>query len=234
VRRRAFGVLAALALVVAGCSAPSDSGPGLAEDEGRLAAAALQAGDYGRAAELYRQALRKAPDRLSLHYGLGVAATHLDQTAEAAREFGWVVEHGHAGQPEVESARRWLTSAGVRSRPPELQPGAPAPEPQLTAAASARVEGRVAPPDRQPAPVKRLQLFLVEQPSRMHHYPVRTDDDGRFVFPTVAPGVYKLSDRISGPPTWRLKIEAKPGQVVFIDLGPDNTVRSRDDCPDHP
>ena len=104
-----------------------------------------------------------------------------------------------------------------------------------TAASSASVEGRVVPVGGpQEGPAKRLQLFLVEQPSRVHHYPVRTDEEGRYRFPRVAPGVYKLSDRISGPPTWRLRVEAKPGQVVFLDLGPDNSTKSRDDFPGHP
>ena len=228
--RFALGVLA-MSFLIAGCSTPPDLPPSVRDDEARLADAALQAGDYARAAPLYRQALSKAPDQLTLHYGLAVAATHVGLNAEAIREFGWVLQHGVPGEPETDNARRWLTSVGALPRTPKLHSSTPSTE--VSAAATARVEGRVAPVDGKHGPVKRLQLFLIEQPSRVHHYPVRTDEDGRFQFPTVAPGVYKLSDRITGPPTWRLRVETKPGQVVFVELGPDNTTRSRDDFPDH-
>ena len=228
---RALGMFAVSALLVAGCSAAPESPANVRDDHGRLADAALVAGDYARAALLYRHALTQAPQQLALHYGLAVVATHLGLNAEAIREFGWILQHGVPGQPEMEIARRWLTSIGVLSRTSTLSSSPSATE--VSAAATARVEGRVAPVEIRPGPVSRMQLFLVEHPSRGRHYPVRTDDDGRFQFPTVAPGVYKLSDRISGPPTWQLRVEAKPGQVVFVDLGPENTTRSRDDFPDH-
>jgi hypothetical protein len=76
-------------------------------------------------------------------------------------------------------------------------------------------------------------LVFVEQPSRLHHYQRRTDEEGRFRFAGVPPGTYKISDRMSGPPTWRLRVEAKPGQLVLLDLGPDNSTRVRDDYPGH-
>jgi len=50
----------------------------------------------------------------------------------------------------------------------------------------------------------------------------------------VPPGTYKISDRMSGPPTWRLRVEAKPGQLVLLDLGPGNSTRVRDDYPGQP
>jgi tetratricopeptide (TPR) repeat protein len=231
--RHGLGALAMLSWSLAGCSAPPETGRIAREEDARLADAALMAGDYARAAPLYRRALTKAPDELALHYGLAVAASHLDQKAEAIREFSWVLEHSEPSRPEADNARRWLTSVGALPRGAKLHspPGATG---EPSAAATARVEGRVAPPDaRQAGPVKRMQLFLIEQPSRVHHYPVRTDEDGRFRFPTVAPGTYKLSDRMTGPPTWRLRVEAKLGQVVFVELGPDNTTKSRDDFPDH-
>lgn len=235
---RAVCVVAALALFIGGCSASPGPTPVVQDDEARLAAAALESGDYAGAADLYRRAVAKAPDRLPLHYGLAVSASHLDLKSEAIREFRWVLEHGDPGQPEVENARKWLVTAGALA-PPSKRQTAPFPTTtatgEPTAASSARVEGRVVPVGGpQVGPAKRLQLFLTEQPSRVHHYPVRTDEEGRFRFPSVAPGIYKLSDRISGPPTWRLRVEAKPGQVVFLDLGPDNSTKSRDDFPGHP
>jgi hypothetical protein len=229
--RRAVRALSVLSLLIAGCSGGAPPPPAVEADEARLADAALQGGDYARAASLYRLALAKAPDRFALHYGLGVAATHLDLTAEAIRELSWVVQHGDPALPETDSARRWLTSVGALPRPAKRHSSTPPAE--MSAASTARVEGRVAPVGAKPGAVTRVQLFLVEQPSRVHHYPVRTDEEGRFQFPAVAPGIYKLSDRISGPPTWRLRVEVKPGQVVFVDLGANNTTRSRDDFPDH-
>jgi hypothetical protein len=68
----------------------------------------------------------------------------------------------------------------------------------------------------------------------VHRYHLRTDEDGRYRFANVAPGIYKLSDRITGPPTWRLRVEAKPGQVVFLDLSADNSTKVRDDFSGQP
>jgi hypothetical protein len=235
--RRSVCVLAALSLLIGGCYASPGPAPRVQDDEARLAAAALEAGEYANAAELYRRAVTKAPDRLAVHYGLAVSVSYLDLKPEAIREFRWVLEHGAPDQPEVDNARKWLVKVGALA-PPSKRQTATLPTTttagELTAASSASVEGRVVPAGGPQAGVKRLQLFLIEQPSRVHHYPVRTDEEGRFRFPSVAPGVYKLSDRITGPPTWRLRVEAKPGQVVFLDLGPDNSTKSRDDFPGHP
>jgi hypothetical protein len=235
---RAVCVLAALALFVGGCSASPGPAPLVQDDEAGLAAGALESGNYAGAADLYRRALAKAPDRLPLHYGLAVSASFLDLKPEAIREVRWVLEHGDHAQPEVESARNWLVKVGALAAPSKRQtatlPTTTATD-EPAAASSASVEGRVVPVGGpQAGPAKRLQLFLIEQPSRAHHYPVRTDEEGRFRFPSVAPGIYKLSDRITGPPTWRLRVEAKPGQIVFLDLGPDNSTKSRDDFPGHP
>ena len=82
--------------------------------------------------------------------------------------------------------------------------------------------------------MKRMQVFLIEQPNRVNYYLLRTDEDGRFHFKSVAPGVYKLSDRVVGPPKWRLRVEVKPGQVVFLDLGPGNSTKVRDDFSGQP
>jgi hypothetical protein len=200
-----------------------------------LAAEALDVGDYPRAAELYRRALTTTPESLPVHYGLAVALSHLDQKPEAIREFRWVLARGGTGTVEVDNARRWLIKAGALA-PPSTGPAARSESTpnEPSNSASAIVEGRVVSaggPEQ--GPLKRQQIFLIEQPSRLHHYQRRTDEEGRFRFPGVPPGTYKISDRMSGPPTWRLRVEVKPGQLVLLDLGPDNSTRVRDDYPGH-
>lgn len=230
---RPIYALAALALLGAGCNTPPVSAPRTQADEARLAADALDVGDYARAAELYRRMVAQAPDSLPLHYGLAVAASRLDLTPEAIREFRWVLERGEAGKVEVENARKWLVKVGALA-PPARGPTASSTtnEQAVADSANASVEGRVVAVGGQAlGPMKRLQVFLIEQPSRVHYYRLRTDEDGRYRFPIVAPGIYKLSDRVAGLPTWRLRVEAKPGQVVHLDLGPDNSTQVRDDFP---
>jgi len=226
----------ALALMGGGCYSAPVPAPRHQAGEADLAAEALEVGDYTRAAELYRRALTATPESLPVHYGLAVALSHLDQKPEAIREFRWVLARGETGTAEVDNARRWLIKAGALA-----PPSTGAARSESTAAneasnsASAIVEGRVlsaAGPEQ--GPLKRQQIFLIEQPSRLHHYQHRTDEEGRFRFAGVPPGTYKISDRMSGPPTWRLRVEAQPGQLVLLDLGPGNSTRVRDDYPGQP
>ena len=239
--RRGSCALAALALLLGACSAPPAPAPApRAADDMRLAAEAMEVGDYGRAADLYRLEVAKSPDSVAAHYGLAVAASHLDLRPEAIREFRWVLERGEAGTTEVANARKWLVKVGALppatarpSAPAESESEANSPASEVGSSVSASVEGRAVSADADQRPLKRLQIFLIEQPSRVHHYRMRTDEDGRFRFANVAPGIYKLSDRISGPPMWRLRVEAKPGQVVLLDLGAGNTAKVRDDFPNH-
>ena len=228
-----------LALFLGACQSSPPPSPEASVDEGPLAARALEAGEYERAAGLYRRALVKTPDRLSLHYGLGVAASHLDLKPEAIREFRWVLERGEAGKVEVENARGWLVRVGALARGASKMVPRAAPTPAAVDdrqdSATATFEGRAVSIDAShQAPMKRIQLFLIEQPSRVNYYRLRTDEDGHFYFPKVAPGVYKLSDRVVGSPRWRLRVEIKPGQTAFLDLGPGNSTKVRDDFPGQP
>jgi hypothetical protein len=227
----------ALALMGGGCYSAPVPAPRSQAGEADLAAEALDAGDYTSAAELYRRALTTTPESLPVHYGLAVALSHLDQKPEAIREFRWVLARGETGTVEVDNARRWLIKAGALA-PASTGRAARSESPanvEPSNSASAIVEGRVVSaggPEQ--GPLKRQQIFLIEQPSRLHHYRGRTDEEGRFRFAGVPPGTYKISDRMSGPPTWRLRVEAKPGQLVLLDLGPGNSTRVRDDYPGHP
>ena len=238
-KRPGILIVAGLALLLAACHSSPPPASRASVDEALLAAQALEAGDYDRAAGLYRQALVKGPDSLGLHYGLGVATSHLDLRPEAIREFRWVIERGEAGKIEVENARDWLVRVGALA-PRSAKTPLPAAHPPTVAeeranSATATLEGRAVSADGpQQEPVRRMTLFLIEQPGRVNYYRLRTDEDGRFRFPEVAPGLYKLSDRLVGQPKWRLRLEIKPGQTAFLDLGPGNSTKVRDDFPGEP
>jgi hypothetical protein len=79
-----------------------------------------------------------------------------------------------------------------------------------------------------------LQVFLKGRPgtpNQEQRYYVRTDQSGHFTFGNVAPGVYKLTNRVAGKPLWRLRVELKPGESASLDLSPANSVVKRDDFP---
>jgi hypothetical protein len=236
--RRLVRPLLVLALLLAACQGPPPRAARAPEDPGAQAAEALELGQYLRAADLYRLALEGAPGSLPLHYGLALAASHLDRREEAVREFRWVLEHGEAGSEPVEVARRWLASVGAlppSARAPE-QAGEPPghtdagedPERKRASLEGRAVVDRAAGPAQ---PMRRLRLFLIGHPDRLQYYTLRTDEEGRFRFGDVVPGVYKLTDRVVGPATWRLRVELKPGEVATLNLAPGNSVRVRDDFP---
>jgi hypothetical protein len=78
----------------------------------------------------------------------------------------------------------------------------------------------------------RQQLFLIGidgTPTQEQRHRVRADEDGRFSFAGVAPGAYKLTDRIAAAPQWRLRIQVEPSQNLLIDLGATNATAVRDD-----
>lgn len=232
--------LLALAVVLAACQGappgPVASKPALAA----LAVEALEMGQYARAADLYRRALEESPTTLALHYGLGVAASRLDLRDEAVREFRWVLEHGEPGSTEVEVARRWLGSVGALPR---------APWPAADRSEAVEAAAQVAEPKSELGtvqglarfgeagdvkPMQRLKLFLIAQPDRINFYDLRTDEDGRFSFRKVKPGVYMLTTRIVGKPLWRLRVDVKAGQETALDLSPANSLAVRDDFPVDP
>jgi hypothetical protein len=234
--------LIAVAVALAACQGAPAPRPA-EKGAGALAAEALQQGDYARAADLYRTAVDDEPGSLPLHYGLGVATSYLDRRAETVRQFSWVLEHGEPGSSEVQAARSWLLSVGALPRPAfssasdeeakaeetkeEAKPAEQQPHP-------ASVQGRVLYGEggAAPAPMKMMRLFLSDYPSRVKRYRVLTDEEGRFRFTDVPPGTYKLTDRVAGPPRWRLRAELKPGQDLSLDLDPGNSTAVRDDFPD--
>ena len=227
--------LVVLAFSLAACqAAPPPPRPSV-KDPGSLAAEALEGGDYAKAADLYRSALAADPGSLPLHYGLGVAASYLDRRAEAVSAFTWVLERGEADSTEVKAARRWLLSVGALRRPAAATSAwrEDSQEQGQQKPALASVQGRVlfgeTPNDV--APLERMQLFLYDYPNRVVYHRIRTDEQGRFRFTNLPPGIYQITDRAAGPPRWRLRVEVKAGQDVTLDLNPANSTRVRDDFP---
>jgi len=228
--------LAAFVFALAACQAAPAPPPSVAKAAAALAAEALEKGDYVKAADLYRSALAVEPESLPLHYGLGVAASYLDRRPEAVREFTWVLDRGETNSAEVKTARLWLLSVGALPRPAltrtvlddDRDPG---PKPGEQKPAPASVQGRVvfAPGETRR---ERMALFLYDYPNRVVYFRMRTDEEGRFRFANVPPGIYKLTDRAAGPPQWRLKVELKPGQDLTMDLDLANSTRFRDDFPE--
>jgi len=216
-------------LLLAACEAPPP--PRAEPDLATQAAQALDRAEYAKAADLYRRALEASPDSLPLHYGLAVAASYLDLKEEAIREFRWVFERGAPGSAEVEAARRWLASVGALPRPAVAAMPAGG-EREL---GNASLEGRVVFGEGQDLqPMVRKALILVGQPgtpTKEERYNLRTDEEGRYRFPSVAPGPYMLTDRVAGPVIWRLRVELQPSQEMTLNLNPANSVKVRDDFP---
>jgi hypothetical protein len=211
------------------------------KDAGTLAAEALERGEYEQAAGLYRTALGDDPESLPLHYGLGVATSYLDRRPETVREFSWVLEHGDGDSSEARTAQAWLLSVGALPRPAPTPSTAPAEEAQEEKAKPeeqkpllASVQGRVlfGEGGAGAGPVKGMRLFLSDYPKRVLRRRILTDEEGRFRFANVPPGTYKLTDRVAGPPRWRLRAELKPGQEITLDLDPSNSTLARDDFPE--
>jgi hypothetical protein len=198
-----------------------------------MAARALAGGRYTDARDLYRQALAEAPGKVSLHYGLGVASSHLDRRDDVVREFRWVVQYGPQTAPEVAAARQWLIKAGAL--PAMTLTALPSRSGEERQAGNASLEGRAifAEAGQAPKPMARLQLFLVPEGStEKERYHLRTDENGNFKFPNVIPGPYKLIDRVAGQPIWRLRVEFKPSETKALELTPANSLAMQDDFPE--
>jgi hypothetical protein len=233
--------LLVLVLALAGCQAAPPPPRTAAKNPGALAAEALQQGDAAKAADLYRSALVAEPTSVPLHYGLGLAASYLDRKTEAVREFTWVIERGDKNSAEAKAAREWLVAVGALSRSTAAAlPSDDSPAPERASAnqeakqAPASVQGRALFDDTPGlvVPMERIQLLLSDYPNRIVYLRLRTDERGYFHFKDVPPGIYKLTDRVAGPPRWRLRVELKPGQDLTLDLSPSNSTRARDDFPD--
>jgi len=80
-----------------------------------------------------------------------------------------------------------------------------------------------------------MQLFLVGQPNsptQTERYSLRTDENGNFKFPNVVPGPYKLTNRVAGQPTWRMRVDFKPSETKVLELTRSNSTSVLDDFPE--
>jgi hypothetical protein len=227
--RLVAAVLLGLALVA--CSSPPP--PAAERDVVTEALTAFDNRDWVLAARLLREAIVKQPSSLRLHYSLAVAASHLDLTEETIQEFQWVLAHA-PGTPEAEEARKWLIGAKALRQDETATteaPDVPVDKEIGTSGLSGRVLWTGGEP---PVKITRMQLFLKGlpgTPTKDIQYVLRTGEDGAFQFKNIAAGSYRLTNRIAGTPLWRLRVEIPSDQTVTLELGPDNSVRARDDFP---
>ena len=222
----------ALGFCLAACNASQPAPPPMARPGG--AAEALEAGDYQRAAELYRRALAAEPGNLGLHYGLGVAASHLRLKDETAREFRWVLAQAPPASEEARVARGWLMNAGLLPRKSTLSP---AEVEERVDGGDASLEGHAVfgEAGKPPQPMRRFQLFLMglqDSAAKGQRHHLRTDEDGRYRFPKLVAGAYMLTNRLAGQPVWRLRVEVKPGESRQLELTPANSTATLDDFPE--
>jgi tetratricopeptide (TPR) repeat protein len=228
---RLLSGLIVLALAV-GCSSPPPPRPGAAaRDVAAEAMAAVARGDWPQAGMLLREALSRDPASAKLHYHLAVAATNLDRRDEAIREFQWVLANVAPELPDAVEARRWLTEAGVLAGPGVATP---APSERITeeTPGDSGVQGQILWADGQPT--TRLQIFLKgapKSPNEGLQWVMRTDEYGRFDFKRIPAGTYMLTNKVAGAPTWRLRVQVAPGEVVTLDLSEANSAKVRDDFP---
>jgi hypothetical protein len=232
-RPYALALIGLLALSGVACQSRVPAPPPRAEEgPATRARAALEAGRYTEAANLFRQALERTPESVSLRYGLAVALSYIDRDA-AGREFQWVLAAAQPGTREAVESRLWLARAGLLPRESPVAGRSPQAERQV---GHAVLTGRAlfAENGGKAEPMRRLQLFLVGQPdgpTKEERYNLRTTEDGSFTFPDVVPGPYMITNRVAGQPIWRLRVELKPGEEKQLDLMNDNSVAARDDFP---
>jgi tetratricopeptide (TPR) repeat protein len=232
---RLLATAAVLGLTLA-CSSPPPpvSAPASkSRDVATEAIAAADRGEWARAAELLREALRQAPSSVKLHYYLAVAASHLDLRDEAIPEFQWILANVAPELPEAQEARRWLTEAGVLARS-EPEKASSSSEDQTTEETprDSGLTGQVLGADGQST--ARVQLFLKGAPKTLlegQQWVRRTDDSGRFEFKRIPAGTYMLTDRVAGEPMWRLRVKLAPGETTTVELSEANSAKIRDDFP---
>jgi Tetratricopeptide repeat len=233
VRTLALALLGLLVLAGAACQSPTAPPPARVElDAAGRAGAALEAGRYAEAVGFFREALARAPANVALRYGLAVALSYTDRGA-AIQEFQWVMVNARPGSQEQVEAQAWLSRAGALPAAPKA-PSDSAESERQGGRAALRGRALFAEAGAQPEPMPRLQLFLMGQldsPTKDERYSLRTSEDGSFKFPNVPPGPYMLTNRLAGPPIWRLRVELKPAEEKQLDLNPGNSVAARDDFP---
>ena len=191
--------------------------------------------DWGTAATHYRVAIQERPPEVFLHYRLAIATSWLEMRDEATTEFEWVVANAAASSDEARVAREWLEAARKR-RADRAGAGGSGGDIKDERSGDSGLHGRVVWDEGQGMqPLKRLQLHVYaineDGTSKKMSFQVRTDFEGNYRFRNLPAGLYKLTDDNVGTPKWRLKVEIKPGEDPALDLGPGNSINTRDDFP---
>jgi hypothetical protein len=225
-----------VSLTAAACQQPSaPSAPATAEvDHAAEGHKAFERQEWSVAASHYRMALQKTPDDLLLHYRLAICVSWLDMRDEATTEFEWVVAHTATSSEEGRVAREWL--AGARRRVARASTSNSDAAAKDDWAGDSGVHGRIVWDEGQGTqPLQRYQLHLYalspDGTSTGISFHMRSDRDGNYRFAKIPAGIYKMTDNNVGTPKWRLKVEIRTGEDALIDLGPDNSVKARDDFP---
>jgi tetratricopeptide (TPR) repeat protein len=223
-----------LAALLVGCqqSAPPPPAATPAVDDMASARAAMARSDYTAALPLLQSALAANPNNFEARYRLGVTASYLDLFDEARTAFQWVVAHGAPSSSEVRVARDWLAHI-PRAEAPAATPAKAEEEPRPDRAnVSGKVLGEAEGGGMKP--LVRQQILLRGAPNtpvKDEWHILRTEPDGSYRFSNVPPGDYMITDKVAGPPGWRLKVTLKAGDKAVLDLNPQNSSKSRDDFP---
>jgi hypothetical protein len=190
-----------------------------------------------------RTAVQRDTESLELHYKLAITASYLSLLDEAVTEFEWVVAHATEGSEEVRVAREWLTAAKSRDvttarvADGSRQPASPT-RPEDGRVGDSGISGTVTWTESGGAAEvkRRMQVHLIALPGQQsveeQRFTIRTDENGRYAFLKIPPGMYKLTNTVAGPPLWRLRVTIAPGRETTLDLNNANSVTSRDDFPD--
>jgi hypothetical protein len=226
--------LLAAALLLIGCQRAPSPPPrvAVASDLITQARQAMARADYAASAALLRRALALHPHNVEVHYRLGVSASYLHLTEEAAREFEWIVGHAAPGTREVLLARDWLNMfRGIaRTATPEADASPPKNPERASVSGSVtwQQDGSI-----KPQAYSRLSLKgLKDTPVEDEFHRTQTDEKGAYAVTDVVPGEYMLTNRVAGPPIWRLKVTLKAGDSLVLDLSPENSTQHRNDFPD--
>jgi hypothetical protein len=208
-------------------------------DPATLAREAFDRKDWAAAAPLLRTAIERDKESLDLHYKLAISASYLSLIDEAVTHFEWVVAHAAQQSEEARIAREWLAAAKSREG---ATTSARAPDGSREPVSGPRVgdsgiSGTVtlAEGGGSPELKRRMQVHLIALPGQQTveegRFTVRTDQDGRYAFTKIPPGVYKLTNTVAGPPLWRLRVTIAPGRETTLDLNNGNSLTVRDDFP---
>ncbi|MBI3031027.1 MAG: tetratricopeptide repeat protein [Candidatus Rokubacteria bacterium] len=191
-------------------------------DPAGQAASLADLGDYEGARRLYQEALRAAPEDVSLWYALGVALSHLNQRTETEEAFQYVVNQGRPDSGEVKQARQWLVSAGVLAPPVVFTAAAETAE---AVEATASLKGKVtwaAPEGGRSSPKARILVHGVSGPAEGKRFIKRVPLGQSYRFERLPAGSYRLIGVVRGQHLWDLTVDVAEDKEVVLDLSQDN------------